>query len=660
MKTYIPPLPVAIEAKKGLELRSVQAESNKCCTPVGIRRATQLSNRQPVSIDTIKRMRAYFARHSVDRLGKGWGINSKGYQAWLCWGGDAGRDWAEKIFQQNLDASVDRNDSAMTKYKTISEEDLRDYDFDPYTEAMGEGINILSHMQFSLGKVYRGKLVAALFTNTNNSEYSFDIFVKEKYTGKGIGSSLVDDAVSEFRSLKSDGFDDLKLEVHVVSPAMRKILLRKGFYVKSGRSGNWIMVLPNSPRKARLHNNPPSPGFSKLGEGYFAKAYYDEGEVELIFQPTEIDMYGELEFDLSRELLINFRDSLPDEFKKYLPEISRKRIEFSDMARMVDGQMVRLPEIVYGMPLYDKVRGNNIALAQAISRYANSGFRSSNGVQPLMLTLTRAIAQLADKTGANLDFSLENFSQRKDGTIVFRDPLTFRSDGFCDPKISDFWPKKYSDIFSKMMPEADGSVAIDRPKGALWPNANTIRQNPPRRKLHRNEYMPDEVSDNLVQQAKMLKHHMAYLKHQASIAKKSLTRNSSKSPTYEEYLFFAADENDKIIHLSSSIIDVAKYGKRIRIAQVSCSTPAMFSKLSKELSRSEILSLLKKHDSIIIVSPLTVIVDDIKKVRVIPEQNEILLHRNAPFIPSELKKIAMTHAQMIPHHVRYVKGMLGK
>lgn len=94
MITFIPPLSVAKEARFGLELRSTQPPSNRACTPVGIRRATQLANRQPVSVTTLKRMVSYFARHEVDKKGKNWGINSKGFQAWLCWGGDAGRTWA--------------------------------------------------------------------------------------------------------------------------------------------------------------------------------------------------------------------------------------------------------------------------------------------------------------------------------------------------------------------------------------------------------------------------------------------------------------------------------------------------------------------------------------------------------------------------------------
>lgn len=98
-RTWIPPATVAAEARKALELRAKQPPSNRCCTPVGIARAKQLANRQPVSETTLRRMKAYFDRHVVDRKGKGWGVDSKGYQAWLAWGGDSGRDWCKNILR---------------------------------------------------------------------------------------------------------------------------------------------------------------------------------------------------------------------------------------------------------------------------------------------------------------------------------------------------------------------------------------------------------------------------------------------------------------------------------------------------------------------------------------------------------------------------------
>lgn len=99
-RTFLPPQKVADEAAYGLYLRSQMPKSNRCCTAVGLARAKQLKNREPLSVDTLKRMRSYFQRHEVDKRGAGWGVDSKGYQAWLLWGGDSGRAWCNRTLDQ--------------------------------------------------------------------------------------------------------------------------------------------------------------------------------------------------------------------------------------------------------------------------------------------------------------------------------------------------------------------------------------------------------------------------------------------------------------------------------------------------------------------------------------------------------------------------------
>jgi len=42
-------------------------------------------------------MYSYFRRHEVDSNGKGWGVDSKGWQAWLLWGGWEGYEWVAGI-----------------------------------------------------------------------------------------------------------------------------------------------------------------------------------------------------------------------------------------------------------------------------------------------------------------------------------------------------------------------------------------------------------------------------------------------------------------------------------------------------------------------------------------------------------------------------------
>jgi hypothetical protein len=100
--THIPPQSVASAARHGLEMREEQSPSNRGGTEVGLARAKQLANREPVSESTMARMNSFFARHEVDKSGKDWGHGSRGEQAWLLWGGDSGRNWARQIAGERL------------------------------------------------------------------------------------------------------------------------------------------------------------------------------------------------------------------------------------------------------------------------------------------------------------------------------------------------------------------------------------------------------------------------------------------------------------------------------------------------------------------------------------------------------------------------------
>jgi len=92
-----PPASVADAAEKGLELRR---KFERGGTEVGVARARDLKNRRTVSEDTIDRMVSYFARHEVDARAADFGNDddpSAGYIAWLLWGGDPGKAWAEEM-----------------------------------------------------------------------------------------------------------------------------------------------------------------------------------------------------------------------------------------------------------------------------------------------------------------------------------------------------------------------------------------------------------------------------------------------------------------------------------------------------------------------------------------------------------------------------------
>jgi len=110
---FKPPLNVAKQAEKGLELRRQYKrgglstrEAGRLGIGSGVQRAVDLKQRENLDPSTIKRMIAFFARHEKHKDG----VNKKGEPsagkiAWLLWGGDEGRAWAKRV-----KAKMDRYD----------------------------------------------------------------------------------------------------------------------------------------------------------------------------------------------------------------------------------------------------------------------------------------------------------------------------------------------------------------------------------------------------------------------------------------------------------------------------------------------------------------------------------------------------------------------
>lgn len=105
---------VAKAAARGLELRKKNkgkgglsaGQAHKAGIGSGVSRAVSLKNRQTLSPSTVRRMKAFFDRHEKSKKidpGKTHATD-KGYIAWMLWGGDSGRSWAEKICRQ-MDAA---------------------------------------------------------------------------------------------------------------------------------------------------------------------------------------------------------------------------------------------------------------------------------------------------------------------------------------------------------------------------------------------------------------------------------------------------------------------------------------------------------------------------------------------------------------------------
>jgi hypothetical protein len=93
-------------------------------TSVGRTRAGQLASGENISIETLKRMKSFFARHEVDKNALGFSQGEKGYPsagrvAWDAWGGDAGYAWAESmVARAEKDEKVAKHNPGQHDQKT--------------------------------------------------------------------------------------------------------------------------------------------------------------------------------------------------------------------------------------------------------------------------------------------------------------------------------------------------------------------------------------------------------------------------------------------------------------------------------------------------------------------------------------------------------------
>lgn len=78
-------------AKSALKYRKDSGNPKDCGTPVGWARASQLANREPVSLQTVKRMAAFVRHKQNSDVPYDEGC---GGLMWDAWGGDEGIEWA--------------------------------------------------------------------------------------------------------------------------------------------------------------------------------------------------------------------------------------------------------------------------------------------------------------------------------------------------------------------------------------------------------------------------------------------------------------------------------------------------------------------------------------------------------------------------------------
>ncbi|MFW6129906.1 MAG: hypothetical protein ACOC56_01905 [Atribacterota bacterium] len=101
-KSYKPPIEVAKRAKLARNWKEKYPDKvGDAGTRVGWYRSSQLANRRPLSIKTIKRMYSFFKRHKKNKSYSGKPYSDAGKVIWEAWGGDAGFKWVKNILDKS-------------------------------------------------------------------------------------------------------------------------------------------------------------------------------------------------------------------------------------------------------------------------------------------------------------------------------------------------------------------------------------------------------------------------------------------------------------------------------------------------------------------------------------------------------------------------------
>lgn len=168
----VPTDEMAAEAERGLEWRR---EYGRGGTEVGVARARDIANKRDLSMDTVRRMNSYFARHEVDKEAEGFrpgedGYPSAGRIAWALWSGDAGQSWAARIVSQEDEDRAETRPYEGEHAARIREPDQFD-SFRRVNDEGGQGVDFVYGIKDGEAQVQSIRFKVDFFTEEQAREW---------------------------------------------------------------------------------------------------------------------------------------------------------------------------------------------------------------------------------------------------------------------------------------------------------------------------------------------------------------------------------------------------------------------------------------------------------------------------------------------------------
>jgi hypothetical protein len=199
-KTYKPTTGMATAAKRALKWKD---EGHAGGTLVGLARANQLKDREPLSESTVLRMYSFFSRHEVDKKATGFrsgeeGYPSKGRVAWDLWGGDGGYSWSRRKRDQIMRERASKALQLLSVTKAQISSNFR--------EAAAQMLEDYANKNISEDLEAFGQFMyhAQLLRNNHLDVYLFDLYLVEQ--------PWRDVLIAVFSELSSDADPDAEVD----------------------------------------------------------------------------------------------------------------------------------------------------------------------------------------------------------------------------------------------------------------------------------------------------------------------------------------------------------------------------------------------------------------------------------------------------------------
>ena len=191
-------------------------------TNVAATRASQILSGNELSPDTVVTMAAWFARHEVDKKGKGFRPDGEGYPspgrvAWAAWGGDSGQSWStmkskaiKKARERSMEPIVDGRPYPNEHAARLTDPDQYD-SIRRVNDDFGTGIDAIYGIKDGTSELQAIRFDADRFTPAEArewlSDHDFEPMMFEEATGERAEDRAAPDAlkVGDFVEWDSSG-----------------------------------------------------------------------------------------------------------------------------------------------------------------------------------------------------------------------------------------------------------------------------------------------------------------------------------------------------------------------------------------------------------------------------------------------------------------------